>query len=58
MRIYYDDFDETLKQVLELKLDHVDLCDVNHLTFDDFRISGENPESLLKIITVNNYSPI
>ena len=39
----------TLKQVLEQKLDHLDLCDVNRLTFDDFRISGKNPESSLKI---------
>ena len=46
IRIYYDEFDETLKQVLELNLDHLDLCDVNRLTFDDFRISGKNQKSL------------
>ena len=49
IRIYYDEFDETLRSVSELKLDHLDLCDVNRLTFDDFRISGKNPESSLKI---------
>ena len=42
MRIYYDEFDETLKQVLEQKLDHLDLCDVNRLTFNGFRISGNS----------------
>ena len=42
MRIYYDEFDETLKQVLEQKLDHLDLCDVNRLTFNVFRISGNS----------------
>ena len=50
IRIYYDEFDETLRSVSELKLDHLDLCDVNRLTFNGFRISGKNPESPLKIL--------
>ena len=41
IRIYYDKFDETLRSVSELKLDYLDLCDVNRLTFIGFRISGK-----------------
>ena len=36
-----------------MKLDNLDLCDVNRLTFDDLRISGKNPESPFKRLKVS-----
>ena len=39
MRIYYNEFDETLQEVSGV--DHVDLCDVNHLHLEGIRVSGE-----------------